>query len=119
MTTPTKFEGVPLSRLIDTRHKLTALIKQNLYSGGSKDEGRAALIARNSLDDFVFGMTDDKLTRGDVADLVPLTRAIILETHVELVEILDDYSRRFGRKGRAVRQGMSALLSDPDVFARF
>jgi hypothetical protein len=101
------------------RHKLTALIKQNLYGGGSKPEGQAALQARNGLDDFVFHMTADKLVKGDVADLVPLKRAIILETYVELVAILDDYSGRFGRGGKAIKQGMSAVLSDSDVFGRF
>jgi hypothetical protein len=119
MTAPPQLEGVPISRLIDTRHELTALIKQNLYGGGSKDEGRAALIARNQLDDFVFHMTDDAITRGNVADLAPLKRAIILETYTELLDILDDYSRRFGRRGKAAKQGMLAVLSDPDVFGRF
>jgi hypothetical protein len=119
MTTPSEFEGVPVSCLIDLRHELTALIKKNLYGGGSKPEGQAALFARNSLDDFVFDMTADKLVKGDVADLVPLKRAIILETYVELVAILDDYSCRFGRGGKAIKQGMSAVLSDPDVFGRF
>jgi hypothetical protein len=76
----TTLEGVPISRLIDMRHKLTALIKQNLYGGGSKREGQAALIARNRLDDFVFQMTDNMVARGSVADLVPLKQAII-ETH--------------------------------------
>jgi hypothetical protein len=119
MTTPSEFEGVHVSRLIDVRHELTALIKQNLYGGGSKPEGQAALFARNRLDDFVFDMTADKLVKGDVADLAPLKRAIILETYAELLDILDDYSRRFGRGGKAVKQGMSAALSDPDVFGRF
>ena len=119
MTTPSEFEGVPLSRLIDTRHELTELIKTNFYGGGSKPEGQAALFARNRLDDFVFDMTADKLVKGDVADLVPLKRAIILETYAELVAILDDYSGRFGRGGKAIKQGMSAVLSDPDVFGRF
>lgn len=119
MTTPSEFEGVPVSRLVDLRHELTALIKENLYGGGSKPEGRAALFARNSLDDFVFRMTDKMLTKGNVADLAPLRRAIILETYAELLAILDDYSRRFGSGGKAVKQGMSAILSDPDVFGRF
>ena len=119
MTTPSEFEGVHVSRLIDVRHELTALIKQNLYGGGSKPEGQAALFARSRLDDFVFDMTADKLVKGDVADLAPLKRAIILETYAELLDILDDYSRRFGRGGKAVKQGMSAALSDPDVFGRF
>jgi hypothetical protein len=119
MTTPSEFKGVSGSDLVDTRHKLTALIKQNLYGGGSKPEGQAALIARNSLDDFVFRMTDDMLVKGTSADLVPLKKAIILETYGELLAILSDYSRRFGRGGKAVKQGMSAVLSDPDVFGRF
>ncbi len=92
-----EFEGVPISRLIDTRHKFTALIKQNLYGKGSKDEGRAALIARNKLDEFVFDTTDDMLTKGNSADLAPLKRAIILETYSELLDILSDYRARFGR----------------------
>jgi hypothetical protein len=119
MTTPSEFEGVPISRLIDTRHELTALIKKNLYGGGSKPEGQAALFARNRLDHFIFHMTADKLVKGGVADLVPLKRAIILETYAELVAILDDYSCRFGRGGKAIKQGMAAVLSDPDVFGRF
>jgi hypothetical protein len=64
-------------------------------------------------------MTDDKLVKGKLADLVPLKRAIILETYAELLDILDDYSRRFGRGGKAVKQGISTVLSDPDVFGRF
>jgi hypothetical protein len=119
MTAPSEFKGVPVSHLIDVRHELTALIKKNLYGGGSKPEGQAALLARNRLDDFVFDMTADKLVKGDVADLVPLKQAIILETYGELVAILDDYSCRFGRGGKAIKQGMSAVLSDPDVFGRF
>jgi hypothetical protein len=118
-TTPSEFEGVPVSRLVDTRHELTALIKQNLYGRGSKSEGQAALIARNSLDDFVFRMTDDMLAKGKSADLAPLKRAIILETYSELLSILEDYSRRFGHGGNAIKQGMSTILSDPDVFGRF
>jgi hypothetical protein len=110
---------VPLSRLIDTRDELTVLIKQNLYGGGSKLEGQAALIARNSLDKSFFGMTDDALVTGSVDNLRPLWRGIILETYGELLEILDDYARRFGTGGKAVKQGMSAIASDPDVLGRF
>ena len=119
MTIPPEFDGVPISRLIDTRHKLTALIKQNLYGRGSKDEGRAALIARNKLDEFVFDATDEHFTRGNSADLAPLKRAIILETYTELLDLLSDYRTRFGRGGKATKQGMLAILSDPDVFGRF
>jgi hypothetical protein len=119
MTTPSKFEGVHASRLVDTRHELTALIKQNLYGGGSKPEGQAALIARNHLDDFVFNTTDNMLVTGSVDDLRPLKRGIILETYSELLTILDDYARRVGNGGKAVKQGMSAIVSDPDVLGRF
>jgi hypothetical protein len=119
MTPPSEFEGVPVSRLVDVRHKLTALIKQNLYGGGSKPEGHAALIARNGLDDFVFSTTDNMLVAGSTDDLRPLKRAIILETYGELLDILNDYARRFGNGGKAVKQGMSAIVSDPDVLGRF
>jgi hypothetical protein len=119
MTIPPEFEGVPISRLIDTRHELTALIKQNLYGKGSKNEGRAALIARDKLDEFVFNATDDIFTRGKSAELAPLKRAIIIETHGELLDILSDYRARFGRGGKATKQGMLAIVSDPDVFGRF
>jgi hypothetical protein len=64
-------------------------------------------------------MTGDMIATGNVADLLPLKRAIILETYTELLGILDDYSRRFGRGGKAAKQGMLAVLSDPDVFGRF
>jgi hypothetical protein len=116
---PSELAGVPVSRLVDLRHELTALIKQNLYGGGSKPEGQAALIARNSFDESIFGMTDNDLMTGSVDNLRPLKRGIILETYGELLEILDDYARRFGNGGKAVKQGMSAIVSDPDVLGRF
>jgi hypothetical protein len=116
---PARFQGNPHLPPHRRRHELTTLIKQNLYGGGSKPEGQAALIARNRLDDFVFQITDDALPKGNVADLIPLKRAIIIETHTEWLEILSDYSRRFGRGGKAVKKGMLAILSDPDVSGRF
>ena len=119
MTTPSELEGVPLSRLIDARHAFTALIKQNLYGGGLKTEGQAALIARNHLDDFFFRMTDDMIVKGTSADLAPVKRAIILETHAELLDVLSDYAGRFGRGGKAAKQGMLTILADPDVLGRF
>jgi hypothetical protein len=94
MTTLSKFEGFPATRLVDLRHELTALIKQHLYGGGSKPEGRAALYTRNELDDFVFNifnMTDNMLVTGSVDDLRPLKCGIILGTYSELLNILDDY----------------------------
>ena len=49
-------DAVPIGKLIDTRQELSALIKANLYdyTGGNKHEGRAALIARQSLDKFIL-----------------------------------------------------------------
>lgn len=119
MTASSEFEGVPISHVIDVRHRLTALIKENLYGEGSKSEGKAALIARNGLDEFLSNLSSDMILKGDAAGLVSLKRGIILETYAELVAILDDYSCRFGRGGKAIKQGMSAVLSDPDVFGRF
>lgn len=111
--------GVPVSHIIDTRHKLTALIKGSLEGTETKIEGRAALIARNGIDEFVFYTTDDILVKGSVNDLVPLKRAIILETFAELLDILENSRRRFGRFGRAAKLGMLAVSSDPDLIGRF
>ena len=111
--------GVPLSRLIDVRHKLTALIKGSLDGVESKEEGRAALIARKGLDEFFFHTTDNMLVSGNVADLDVLKRAIILETYGELLDILDNSWWRFGRTGRAAKLGMLAVTSDPDLIERF
>ena len=57
--------------------------------------------------------------KGTLDDLRPLKWAIILETYAELLDILDDYACRFGSGGKAVRQGMAAIVSDPDVLGRF
>jgi hypothetical protein len=120
MTTPSEVEGDHVSHIADARHKLTALIKENLYGGGSKPEGRAALIARNRLDnDLVFKAPPHVLVKGTLDDLRPFKRAIILETYGELLNILDDYARRFGSGGKAVKQGMTAIVSDPDVLGGF
>ena len=56
---------------------------------------------------------------GSVDDLRPLKRGIILGTYSELLNILDDYACRFGNGGKAVKQGMSAIVADPDVLGRF
>ena len=37
MSRSSEFEGVHVSRLVDTRHELTALIKQNSLRRGLKD----------------------------------------------------------------------------------
>ena len=64
-------------------------------------------------------ISDDSLTKGNAADLAPLKRSITLETYAELLDILSDYRGRFGQSGKATKQGMSAVLSDPDVLGRF
>jgi hypothetical protein len=66
--------GVPLSRPIDLRRELTALIKPELYGGGNKAEGLAALLARRNLDEFFFHTEQSHLTRGNVGDLDTLKR---------------------------------------------
>src|SRR5208337_3474949 len=84
-----ELSGVHVSRLIQIRHKTTANIKFNLYGGGDRNEGRAALQARDSLDDFIFKAEQTDLVRGQIKETNVLKRAIILETFGELLEILD------------------------------
>ena len=64
-------------------------------------------------------MTNNTLVTGSVDDLRPLKGGIILENYGELLKILDDYARRFGSGGKAVKQGMSAVACDPDVLGQF
>ena len=96
--------GVPASYLIDLRHELTALIKSELYAGGNKMEGRAALIARRGLDGFFFHTEQSQLTRGNVADLGALKRAIILETLAEQVTLLEQARDAGGTPEKASRR---------------
>lgn len=109
--------GVPLGHLISARHKLTALIKTELYGGGSKVEGRAALIARRQLDEFFFRTVPSDLAQGDVSELEPLKRAIILETLTEQISLLEQ--ARDGGSWKGIQAGMLMLMDDPDRLERF
>jgi hypothetical protein len=111
--------GVPLSRLIDIRHELTTLIKSELYGGGNKMEGRAALIARRKLDDFLFHAEQHHLARGNAADLDALKRGIILTTLAEQVELLEQARDVGGGSRKAIKAGMLKLMDDADRFDRF
>ncbi len=111
--------GVPLARLIDTRHELTALIKSELYGGGNKMEGRAALIARQHLDEFFFHTEQSQLTRGNVADLDALKRAIILETLAEQVTLLEQAREAGGGSRKGIKAEMLKLIDDPDRLDQF
>ena len=111
--------GVPVSRVVDLRHQLTALIKSELYGGGSKTEGRAALMARQRLDEFFFRTEQSQFAQGRVTDLAPLKRGIILETLAELVDLLDQARNAGGGSIRGLRAQMQKLVNDPDRFARF
>ena len=77
--------GVPISRMIDVRHELTALIKSELYGGGDKTEGRAALTARQGLDEFFFHTQPRGAT---AAEHDVLKSAIILTTLAEQAILL-------------------------------
>jgi hypothetical protein len=111
--------GVPISRLIDIRHELTALIRSELYGGGNKIEGRAALMARRSLDEFVFHTVQAQLVRGKVADIEILKRAIILETLGEQAELLDQARDAGGASGKGIKAEMLKLANDQDRFDRY
>lgn len=103
-----------VSKLIDARQSFTKLIKENLYGEGQKTEGRAALFARRGIDNFIFDMKESDIAEGKLSDLAPLRSGIIFGTYTELLDILSDYSKRFG-----IKQGMQAILADPDVRGRF
>ena len=111
--------GVPLARLVDARHELTALIKSELHGGGNKTEGRAALIARRHLDEFFFHTEQSHLVRGNVADIEGLKRAIILETLYEQVTLLDQARDAGGGSQKGIKAQMLRLVEDPDRFDRF
>jgi hypothetical protein len=109
--------GVPIGKLIDTRHELSALIKANLYdyTGGNKNEGRAALIARQSLDKFILNTPP---ISGD-AETVRETyiSATTLEmTLGELCDILDTYYAKSNSRAKAA---MGYLVADKDALFRF
>jgi hypothetical protein len=101
-------DGIPAGRLIDIRHKLTANIKFNLYRGGDRNEGRDALAARYKLDDFLFKEQTPNVGK----------KAIILDTFLELLEILD-HARDIGRTRKGIKAEMQKLVDDPDRFDRF
>ena len=111
--------GVHVSRLIDLRHELTALITSELYGGGNKTDGRAALIARQHLDEFFFHTEPFQLTRGNVSDLDVLKSAIILETLDEQVTLLEQARYAGGRSRKGIKVGMLKLMDDPDRFDQF
>ena len=48
-----------------------------------------------------------------------MRRAIILQTYAEIIEILEDYSKRFGYTAKGIKQGMGAILSDPYLIGRY
>ena len=107
--------GIPVGELIDKRHALSALIKENLYdyTGGNKNEGRAALIARQSLDKFIV---DTPPISGDAKTVrETYMSAITLETLAELCDILDTY---YAKADRA-KAAMAYLIADKDALSRF
>ena len=111
--------SVSVSRLIDLRHELTALIRSELYGGGNKVEGRAALIARRELDEFFFHTERSQITRGHVADLDAMKRAVILETLAEQVTLLEQARDAGGGSRSGIKTEMLKLMDDPDRFDRF
>jgi hypothetical protein len=106
--------GVPSGRMIDIRHKLTALITLELYGGGDKIEGRKALMVRQNLDEFFFHTEPT----GDPNAVVHLRSAIINETLAEQLEFLE-YARDIGGSGKGIKAEMLKLIEDPDRFDRF
>jgi hypothetical protein len=111
--------GIPVADLADIRHMLTASIRHNLYGIGDRNEGRDALRARTSLDQWFF-KGKENLAEGSSGDgLVPLYRAIILETFCALVELLDNARKAGGGTRRGIKAQMLELIADPDRIGRF
>jgi hypothetical protein len=108
--------GVPLSRMIDVRHELTALIESELYGGGDKTEGRAALTARQGLDEFFFHTEPLGAT---AADHDVLKSAIILTTLAEQAILLEQARDAGGGSQKGIKAEMLKLMNDPDRFDRF
>ena len=67
-------------------------------------EGRAALVARQRLDEFLFRTEQSQLTRGNVADLAALKRGIILETLAEQVTLLEQARNAGGGSEKVSRR---------------
>jgi len=79
----------------------------------------AALMARRELDEFYFHTEQSQLTRGNVADLEALKRAIILETLAEQVTLLEQARDAGGGSRKGIKAEMLKLIDDPDRFHRF
>jgi hypothetical protein len=108
--------GIPIGKLIDTRHEFSALIKANLYdyTGGNKSEGRAALLARQALDKFIL---DTPPISGDAEALrETYINATTLETLGELCDLLDTYYAKSNSRAKAA---MACLVADKDALFRF
>jgi hypothetical protein len=117
---PKGVPGHPIQRIVEARHKLTALIESELYgAGGNKIEGRAALTARRFLDEFIFSTEQSDLARGRVEELAPLKCAIIPEKLSELVKILVRARASRGLSSGDIKAAMADIVDDPDRFDQF
>ena len=105
---------IPLFAMIDVRHKLTALIKSELYGGGDKNEGRAALRARQGLDELFLepGKLPDDVTKD-------LMRATVLVTLAEQSALLTQARDAGGGSIKGIKAELFKLIEDPDRFDRF
>jgi len=71
------------------------------------------------LDECFFHTEQSQLTRGNVADLDALKRAIILETLAEQVTLLEQVRDAGGGSRKGIKAEMLKLIDDPDRFDQF
>ena len=114
-----KDKPLPIARLIEIRHMLTANIGFNLYGAGSKEDGRAALKVRDTLDEMVFNAGPTDLLDGNTEGLRTLKKAIKLETLSERSEILENVAKAAGGTGKKLKQEVMKVITDPDRYERF
>jgi hypothetical protein len=104
--------------LVEIRHKLTANINHNLYGDGDREEGRAALTTRATLDEFLYNVKPlDPPQWQNVTEST--RRAIILSTFVELLGILERAREAGHGTRKGIKREMKKLLHDPDRVDRF
>jgi hypothetical protein len=104
--------------LVGIRHKLTANIRENLFEGRNRAEGVNALTYRKHLDDLILNrLPKDAPNREYVRNST--ARAIILDTTLELLGILDRAKDAGRGRGRGIKAEMQKLPDDSDRIGAF
>jgi hypothetical protein len=90
-----------------------------LYGGGTKEEGRRALAARNSLDEILLGINASDMVNDDLGVLESVKKGIAMENLAEKMQILEDLSASSKQPGMSMKRAMVNILTDADSLNRF